>query len=240
MPTAIVSAYTPEGFVIGADGLRREAKTNEITTRKAIKLHFTETSNGCIGYAWAGTTSILADGASFNFIQESESVAKDLAATTFEYFPDYTIRFTDLIYQHFNRANLEDKFAGNLALIAEGKVVCRIVFVGYFLGAPWRARFEVTKKGKVLTGIHLIDVREKPIDFDIFSGSELMKDKFQPRLDFAPATLKQATDLVRDYIQRCIDNPYHDKECEEIGGRIHIAAITPRGFHWIQEPLTDP
>ena len=77
MCTAIVSTYTSEGFVIGADGLRREARTNKVATG-ALKLYFTETASGYIGYAWAGTTSIFADADSFDFIQESQLIAKVL------------------------------------------------------------------------------------------------------------------------------------------------------------------
>jgi len=239
MVTAIVSAYTPEGFVMGADGLRREGCTRTVVSEKARKIFCTETGNAVLSYAWAGATNLFGseEKSIFDFLQESAEAARTLASAHVVQFRDYVNRFGEIVYQRLLFANEGNKLEGNVNLLPKGEEIARILFVGYFRGVPYRAQSAICRRGAVLIGANLRELRQAPVDFNVFSGSRVMLEKFQRRLTDAPETLGQATALIRDYIQGCIDNRNQDKECEDIGGHIHIASITSRGFRWIIPPI---
>ncbi|HWF13841.1 MAG TPA: hypothetical protein VG272_08915, partial [Candidatus Acidoferrales bacterium] len=77
--TAIVSVYTPEGFVVGADGLRVDANGVDVTDT-AVKI-FPIIHPDLIGvHAWAGTTYLFSLGRPlFSFSEEADSLMKELS-----------------------------------------------------------------------------------------------------------------------------------------------------------------
>src|SRR5580658_8762934 len=54
--TAIVTVYTADGFIIGADGRRFDSKTKTIETDTAQKVFWFESKTIRLAYAWTGTT----------------------------------------------------------------------------------------------------------------------------------------------------------------------------------------
>ncbi len=241
MATAIVSAYTPEGFVIGADGLRREGRTRNPVSETATKIFSIEDDDKILAHAWAGATNLFnLEGKSFfDVLRESAKVGKILASPHIDGFAEYVGLFMDTVHQRLLSANTGDRLSGDLNLFPKGEEVARVLFVGYFNGIPYRAQSAIVHRDYVLIGPRLSEFRQAPVDFNVFSGSAVMLEKFKPRLTDAPNTLSQAATLVRDYIQTCIDNQ-HDRECEDIGGHIHIAAVTPKHFEWITAPIKRP
>ena len=56
--TAIAAVYTPEGFVIAADGLRRDGETLEPVSDCAQKIFWGAHPNFVFAYAWTGTVGL--------------------------------------------------------------------------------------------------------------------------------------------------------------------------------------
>jgi hypothetical protein len=237
MGTAIVSAYTPKGFVIGADGLRREGRTGAVVSESVTKIFSAKAHSSVSAYAWAGVTSLFGPGGEscFDLLGESAVVERIMASFPTGSFIEYVSCFMEMVYERLLVTNGGDKLTGGLDQLPEGEQIARTVFVSYFMGVPWRATFEIFRRNDVLGGVRLMELRPAPGDFQVFSGSNMIFNRFRPRLR-RPDTLEEAIALVRDYIQSCIDNRGHDKECEDIGGHIHIAALTPDGFRWVIAP----
>src|SRR5437867_12123218 len=70
--TAIASAFTSEGFVIGADG-RQLGKDKKIFTESSRKIFNFKHRHVNVAYAWCGETSV---------VNESNEVLYDLYAMT--------------------------------------------------------------------------------------------------------------------------------------------------------------
>jgi len=242
MATAIVSVYTSEGFVIGADGLRRDALTGSIVSDKARKIFFAQANKTALSYAWAGATNLCGpDGTTlFNFLEESVAVAKAFASGHAGSLVDYVQRFVRTVYERLLVANGGEEFGGDLQFLPKGDELTRVLFVGYFDGAPYRMESAILHEQHKLAGLRFSEPIIAPVDFKVFSGSATMLRRFGPRLNDAPNTLLEATVLTRDYIQSCKDNQGTDLECRDIGGHIHIASVTPiEGFKWVAsfEPI---
>jgi hypothetical protein len=240
MSTAIVSVYTPEGFVIGADGLRREAGTGAVVTKTARKIFFARASNAVLAYAWAGQpilNLLTSLGSSyFDFLPVSAQIANFMESAPIHSFEEYVKRFLETFYQRLLSANDGEKLTGDLDILPKAELIARVLFVGYFEGLPYRAEGSIRRRQDVLIEPD-VEARTAPRDFKVFSGSKLMAQKFAFAPPCAPDSLHRASALVHEYIQRCIDNPEQDAECESIGGHIHIAEVTPRGYKWRVPPM---
>lgn len=53
-----------------------------------------------------------------------------------------------------------------------------------------------------------------------------------------PLSSADGADMARAYIAACANSKGRkiDVECAAIGGRVHVAEITPDGFKWIDPP----
>jgi len=240
--TAIVSAYTPQGFVIAADGLRR-GSAGCVISNTARKIFQVERGQLSLAFAWTGATSLYASNGEviFDFIEQSKSaidalmnVQMDEVCGPFR----YVSAFLNTMYESFERCNGGSTLSGETDGLPREEIA-RAVFVGYSYGVPYRAKVSFPRQGCAVLKPCLMELIQSPYDFDTFSGSIATNALFAPRLKYAPASIETAAALVRDYVQLCIDNPTHDEECEKIGGHIHIAAVTPEGFQWLIPPEPD-
>ena len=80
--SAIVWVYTPEGFVVGADG-RRKDLAGHIGTDSAQKIFFFETSNTRGAFTWNGCTEISTSSSYFDFKELTFSILEDIRAERF-------------------------------------------------------------------------------------------------------------------------------------------------------------
>jgi len=243
MSTAIVWTYIPEGFVIGADGLRREQRTGDVVDWQARKIFSVENEGVLLAYAWAGAVHLLdtENWPAFSFLVASAEAGAVLKVG--HGFADYVQRFCGEIAKTLNRAKRSGKLAEypvvtrtawGLSLMAE------CLFVGYFRGEPCMARVQFSHANQVLINPELVEAvvgaRSVATDFRIFSGSEQIYAEIKPTL-LEPQSLQDAANLVRGYIQKCSDNRDRLSDCKDIGGHIHIAAVTMQKFEWIAAPV---
>ena len=134
-----MAAYTPECFVIGADGLRTDS--SGVVTTHAQKI-FPIQQNGLVcAYAWAGQTRIFyGDRPHFDFVEQSQLAISDLAEGGKDFFLDeYVKEFAQALNDRLALHNL------GTPIPACGPVeneIARVIFVGYGRNVP--ARVEVS------------------------------------------------------------------------------------------------
>lgn len=243
MSTAIVSAYTPEGFIIGADGMRRDQLTGKVKNLRARKIFSIEHEDFVLAYGWVGVTRILDPKGqpAFSFRKESEEFGKELLPQKDDSFLDYAQDFFGEVYSKL----VEAKQSGKISAYPTGRKtqwgeeqITSALLIGYFRGTPCRAQVEFSHVQQRLLPPRMREIHDGdvPIDFKIHSGSFDTYKEIKPT-HLMPGSLSDAEKLVRDYIQACINNQSRFEDCKDIGGHIHIAKITPQAFDWIIPPL---
>jgi hypothetical protein len=239
MSTAIVSVYTHEGFIVGADGMRRDHTRRELDLQ-ARKIFFIEREDEVLAYAWAGATHILdsQNEPAFSFLATADEVGRSLKVA--DGFAEYVRAFSAEVTKRLSEAKASDKIAGYPAVRTKyGKSkMASVLLVGYFRGRPCRAQIVFSHMNQVLLvpTVRELHDGQVPIDFNIFSGSVKTYNEVEPT-HFKPRSLQEAQALIRSYIQACIDNQAKFDDCKDIGGHIHIASVTPRKIEWIIPPM---
>lgn len=230
--TAIVSIYTSEGFIIGADGLRKSTN-GTVVTQTARKLFPFESAGIRLVYAWSGTTQVLdsSNQSVFDFRAVSEIILKSVALLGANNFTTFIEMFRKLLYITLQQSWLTNK--GTVTGIFSNSEIARVLIVGYFNGVPCLAEVNVCHQDLVLLepSVGKLMVPAQPGCY-IFSGSKIVCKTF-PKCDAQSSS--EAVDFIRGYIQSCADSG--EPDCDNIGGHIHIGKITPGEFSWIDPPV---
>jgi len=131
-------------------------------------------------------------------------------------------------------------------------VIAKVMLIGYYSDVGCVAEIDFRHDNQTLLEPVLTKELVGPTNFEVFSGSKFIANRIFNSKDpkflkyrtvsvkkgMPPATLSEATELVRNYIQACIDNQSRDDECRQIGGQPHVATISPEhGFEWVTPPL---
>lgn len=255
MSTAIVSQYTDEGFAIAADSLRKHSVTGEDVSTRVQKIFpiQEEQNKRFLAYALAGAVYILnANGTVFDFAQEFSTAVPKLTSTRIHGLDNYGRRLAELVNERLLIERQNGNLSGYTSIPNYPGVMARVIFVGYYSDLGCLAQIDFRHDNQTLLPPTLTKLAVGPTSFEVFSGSAFIcKMIFESRdLRFSkyrtssvrkrrpPNTLLEAKELVRNYIQACIDNHTRDRECESIGGQPQIATVSPeRGFEWFVEPL---
>jgi hypothetical protein len=220
--TAIAVVATPEGFVIGADGLR-QTTLRSVTTDKAQKVFGFKNQQVTLAYAWCGQivfwnednrTQIFFD---FGAVTNSVLALASLLASDLSGFAE-SLRTTILdVLTQSNRV-----YPGWISAANPGKMA-RMLAVGYFGDEPFLLEIEVQQ----VNSLPFVSVRRHAMsnDLRVLSGYAPPDEK----LKRVPADLADARNLVHEYIQKASNN-------SEIGGRIHVALVSRDSVRWIDEP----
>ena len=227
--TAIASAFTSEGFVIGADG-RQLGKDKEIFTESAQKIFDLNYRHVDVAYAWCGETGV---------VNESTEVIYDLYAITRvalssavqlagRQFPSFIQQSCTGIYEGIIKSPVVRQITNSDSL-PEAKA--RMLLNGYFDGQPFMTQFHVRETDRIRVQAERVLMPIPAPTRNLFNGCTRQNKKYESVL---PTTTLEALKLVSDYIQECIDNS--DADCSGIGGHRHIAHLTPDGFYWVDAP----
>ena len=229
--TAIASAFTSEGFVIGADG-RQLDRDKKIFSESSQKIFNFKARQVDVVYAWCGETSV---------INQSKEVLYDLYPITHitlssavqiarGQFPSFIQGCCAGIYEGIIKSPIVRQIS-NPDSTPESKA--RMLLNGYFWGQPFMAEFHVRETERIRVRAEAVSMPLSPPTRYLFNGCARQNEKYKNNL---PTSAREALKLVSDYIQDCIDNP--DPDCFGIGGHRHIAHLTPDGFYWIDAPKT--
>jgi hypothetical protein len=229
--TAIVTVQTPEGYILAADGRQRQGA---ITNDETVKIFHSSTHNSEVAWACYGLVSYPApalNGGCLDAVESLRNVTKDknLVAHDFSSLEEYAMKLGEFL--HF-------------ALVKFSPVACYpeeyfpgVVFVGYVNGKPERAKVEIRHSGSRWVTPSLANFPAHPCGLAIGHGPEMVLHGMDnSEMLYTPQSVGEGVKLAESYIEICIANNQRCDECKDIGGRIHIAAVTPSGYEWKVEP----
>jgi hypothetical protein len=227
--TAIASAFTSEGFVIGSDS-RQLGKGNTIFSEASQKIFNFNYRHVDAAYAWCGETKA---------INESNQVLYDLyeitrAALTSAVqagripFPSFIQQCCDGIYEGIIKSPIVRQIT-NADSSPESRA--RMLLNGYFYRQPFMAEFHLRDKDRIRVQAENASMPLPSPTRNLFNGCARQNEKYKSVL---PTTTHEALKFVSDYIQECIDNS--DPDCFGMGGHLHMAHLTSDGFYWIDAP----
>jgi hypothetical protein len=261
--TAIAIPYTSFGFAIAADGRQRWADqfTRDNLVRAAEsdsvqKIFEIKRKDAAFAYTLSG--DVASRDRSFDLAIELQNQLAQIQRHRF---------FTARRFIETLSGRLES--AVHLAMRqgrAEEYPACEITLAGYFRGQPRLVNIQFQRHGGGLRCWNVI--RKPPPGLCFYTGSHLIANlvsqgderfaQFCPPLD-EKASLQAAVEHATGYIQASSSALARqlDPECDSIGGRIHVATVTPpirslkariwrwitrrpapqTGFQWIRPPL---
>ncbi len=253
MPSAICMTYSREGFVVAADGRARE--NGEVVSEKTKKVF--QAGDLPLAYAMCGRTSFdtkttknavdLLKEAPYGIIGLSKSRHADLSS--------YAVGFGMHLYTTLKKAqdagDLEPLPTKQTDLYGRDYHFLHVFLAGYYLGqADWkilslRHRDQFLLEPKV----HDIALRKKPYVYGSAKIEKLLFDDDDPALclyrvkgfhESEHPSLSDGIEALKSYIRACCDPEIAEFDpniCAAIGGRIHVATITPKeGFSWVCPP----
>jgi hypothetical protein len=244
MSTAIARIYTPEGFVIAADGRKLNRQSGEIASDEEQKVFRLCHHAGDMSCAIAGVAQFAREHGLFDFGvaagRAARAIEKRQVTNRYEY--------SDLLAREICRA-LE---VFSPALLCSGTEPATSLFLdGFFGGRPMRSKIELTYR------IDGIDAQVSPEELVPGKtkgyGSEIIwamlfatmphdhLSSYRQVCQMAkPTGVAQATRVALNVIRAhcCPEAMLIDPErCAAVGGHIHIATVTQSdGFKWARRP----
>lgn len=248
MSTAVVRIFTPEGFVIAADGLRKYAD-GRVLSENVQKVFPTQSRLwGHLAFALTGWTWVENDSVKMDWASHAKSVAASLESKPIRDTEQYGELLSGKIrgWVSDNKSKFREYY--NQLIPQDTK----LLLCGYVDGGPRLSTHRLTFGQKIR---HECTEKFSPHQSAAwFSGSPVIKqilldgtdrnfDRYKTtgleKLGQEEISLVEAIDVAKNYILACSDPKAReiDKNCEQIGGHIHIATITPQtGFKWHTPP----
>jgi len=261
MPTAIITAYTPQGFFIAADGRSRYQRDGAWVIYKDDEQKIFRIADGraCFAYALTGTARFTAENDDadtiFDFNLAIPMVADRLRATpqvdSWSYCQRLAESVSELLGETVANARGQGKtvtYPDNLDVNFGGSMIAHLMLAGYYSGKPCQALFRFVPRNGNLAPVCELLQRFVVNDSRIQGSNEvarLLYESDDPNFSqfrFRPSapgmfTFREWALLAKNYVAAC-ESPAGlaaDPELAPgIGGRVHAATVTPgRGFRWI-------
>jgi hypothetical protein len=252
MSTVIVRINAIDGIVVGADGRRTKPPNDQFDSDGAQKIFPIVSDNKKLSYSICGTTLFTAI--------ETGDVLWDLhaqieeAVTVVPSSQPHLFGFAQAIARPIYRAlQSASKFA-RLVFPEEseqkeayGINIANVLIDGYYKGFPDHARIRFFHHQQKLCNPQVFKVEFETVYLhgpkSIWDAFENVKDKrlkiYRPKgyNKAEPWRIPEAVAIAAGYVKACsspegleIDRRYE----KTIGGRTHIAIVTPDGFRWAE------
>jgi hypothetical protein len=226
--TAIISAFTSEGFAIGADG-RSLGKDQKVICEHSQKIFNFKRQHLDVVYAWCGETHVVNERDEVLYdlttiTREALNSAVQIAGRNFSFFVQ---QCCEGILNNIIKTPIVRKVTNSDSAPMESKA--RMLLNGYFDRAPFMVEFYIRDTDRIRVQAEKVHMPIPVPTRNFFSGCEEQNEKYAKIL---PTTAEGALKLVSDYIQDCIDN----LNCPVVGGYRHIAYLDLNGFYWVDEP----
>jgi hypothetical protein len=262
MPTAILRFLTTKGFVIAADGLSRDRETGE-THSKETKLYRINDPSRSLVWALSGTARIK-DPTDTHVALDLVAECSRAVTVFSKQMPSDLLVYARTIAGRLQSALENSKNAGKISrfpLLVDPSqpdqcLIATLFFWGYYEGVASRAVVKITHRNQSLSPLQSEGTMVDP--WPEISGSGifnlLLRETPDPRLakfwipamaklkiPFSRETLSvaEARDIAVNYIHACESKEGRAIDPDlapGIGGRIHIATITPEdGAQWMAE-----
>ena len=262
MGTAIIRTYTPDGFVIAADGRSCTDEDFSVISDTTQKIFRIEDRAGILACSMAGTTGLTAKGSDeiiLDLYEEAIKIAGGLATRQSTNLYGYAVHLSKLL----NHALESVKSSKALPLYPiggtqqdseTGQTILRIFLDGYYHGKPSRASIRLSHTDQKLDDARIYKFEcPVPVMSMAAHGSQIIaKSVFDPDTTderFAAYRVRDPTNIgsvvlrSKNFILAHSDPEamlIGENMVRCVGGHIHIAAVTPReGFQWLpgHEPV---
>jgi hypothetical protein len=241
MSTVVVRVYTPEGFVVGADGRNYNAETKTILSDSIQKIFPIQHVGGVLAYSLSGTSELTPPG--------SNEILFDLLPWIHKQIIDLsTVKFRSLWhYGHAISESLSELPKEAAACVVGNEQPTLIFLDGYYDRRAKRVHIKFFYDGQPPE----ISVDEIPIGRPLGVGSqrvyEVLRDKDGPLKHYRVTALKLPEE-ERNTLPKAIEAALAcisaqcspeakeiDDRCVSMGGRILLATLTRQdGFGWVE------
>ena len=256
--TAIVRTWTPQGFALAADG--RSRREGLIRTEIAQKIFPLESPVGSFAYSISGVAELFigdSEEVLVSLAEETRRSAESLRGRRTSNLTGYAVRLVRPAYEALKgvwESIDPQSHPSQPSLPGErGDTILRLSLDGYHSEYPTSVSVRIFHENGALREPEVLPERLQP-GFHMAAapapmiGQILWMDENDQRLSAYKGrrmwpdeiTLADAIERSRLFIQAHSDPEAIaiDSNCLEVGGRIHIATITPsEGFKWIIEPI---
>jgi hypothetical protein len=229
--TAIVAVHTPEGYILAADGRQTHRTSFDDET---VKLFHSSAHNSEVAWGCFGAVGLPFSGLdSFDLAEVSIAASKQMEYRDFSSLEEYAMVMATAVYAVLSIYCLKH----SAIICCPEEVFPGLAFVGYVNGKAELAQVEIRHRCREWLPPSAAPLLLRPSGLAIATGSEAVYRALEKaEMLRAPKSLEEGVELARSYIQTCIANNETCDECKGIGGRIHIAAVTPNGFEWKIKP----
>jgi hypothetical protein len=251
-------AYSSEGFVIAADGLRVNSDDRNRFTLKAKKIYDLSGGQNHIACALSGAVQYTADHSEaivFDLNNETMVAASSLREKRCRNLVGYAVRLSREINERFRIAasdGLITDFEGTESEESpDTKEIAKLFLAGFYHGAPEFVVVGFRHKAQQLQEPEILHQRMAPGDLGFLGPKELYRLLFQTddsrfsayrAYDARLVTMTEQCKICGNYIRACCDPEAVkiDAGSASIGGHIHIATVhRDVGFTWAISPLDD-
>jgi len=244
MPTAIVSVFAEQGFVVAADGRDFDLEKQVVVSDSVQKIYQATYPHGPLAYAFSGTDKITPRGSSetlFDYVSEAMKAATVLKNHNCRSLWHYADSVRAALWP------LPEAVVAALGTYDSPPQPFIVFIAGYHNGRPKRAH---------ITFFH--DGQEPEVSSDQLGNGNLYGafPREMPRIvedlaDDAPLaayrtklngieTMDEAIAATQKFIA-ALKDPVAltlDSRCVGIGGHVHVCKVTfADGFQWIIKPL---
>jgi hypothetical protein len=263
--TALVRTFTPQGFVVAADGREYDPDRKVVISENVRKIFRVEDGYRHLAFSVCGAIKILTrdrTALAVNLVDIANDAAMMLADRKTRDLTGYAFRFSRQIYESLGKVCGHDGQClfpdlGENELEGEmGKTIARLMFDGYQDGTPFSATIRLFHQDEILQtpevlaeplrlGFHRM-IGPPQLTHLLWNTDDERLAKFRGKFMYAEdITLEDAIERSATYLKACSDEQFIniDKSCCTVGGHIHMAKVTPaRGFEWVKgfEPLPLP
>jgi hypothetical protein len=260
MSTVIIRINAIDGFVIGADGRKTKQPGDQFDSDDAQKIFPIVSDDKQLAYSICGTsvfTAIETGETLWDLHTEVEAAVKTLRRS-----PPHLFGFATELCKPIHKALRAATKSAKLTFPEEseqkepyGLNIAQVLIDGYYKGIPSHARIRFFHHQQKLCNPQALVVEFKTVELyglrQIWDAFEDTRDKrlkaYRPKgyAKSEPWRIPEAVNIAAGYIKACsspegleIDRRYE----KTIGGRTHIAIVTPEGFRWAEEyePLETP
>jgi hypothetical protein len=211
-----------------------ESATGLVISEETKKIYASSAVNLTCAWGWFGAVRHNSRLLPFDLVRATLSLCESFKNKEFSSIAEYA----DTIATGIHCGHLVT-YQGRFPIEAyAGEVFAGLFVVGFFDARPQTAQIEFRQKGGRILRPILADVVTDQCGMTIASGSEAVYRALETnRPCTPPSTLADGRKMAHKYIWTCKYNNKTCDECRGIGGRIHIAAITPKGFEWCIPPI---
>jgi hypothetical protein len=239
---AIVSIYTPEGFVVAADGFDYDWDIDAVTSDAVQKIFPVRHPNIELAYSFTGTDRIQANGKeeiAFDFIEAAMVATAHLPHMPSDGLVEYSAALLRSLWP------LPDSARRALDTFETPRQETTIFIDGYYAGEARRSSLTIPHDGSradfstgpasigMPVGAYSIKIR------DAISDASSPIARYRTKLSDIE-TIGDAMTSAWKLLGASMDPRAGEIEsrCKAVGGWTHMATITSRlGFRWIKEPL---